>query len=226
MKKIFTFIFALMALAANAQTTQYNGVVDIYAVLFGVESPLCTQENTIDVTKQDDGNYTITLDNFHLTMYGIEMYIGNVCLVDIEATEEDGAITLSTEQTIEVPAGDDPEGVTWMGPDLGEVKVTLEGTISDDTIKLAITIPVGMDVKVYFEVSALEDEEPEPEPDPEPEPEPEPDPEPDPDPSPEDGIQSVSTTVISNGTPYTLQGVKAGANYKGIVIEDGRKVLK
>ncbi len=200
MKKIFILLFALITLSANAQTTAYEGVINVSTTMFGMTIPLSTLDGTLYVTKQDDGNYTININNFHLTMSGEELYVGNITVADIAAeVADDGLITLASEQNITIPAGDDPADAEWMGPDLGEVPVTVNGEISGDNIYLYLTIPVVMDVDVTFEGVAVE----------------------------EDGIQAVSSTVkYSSGTPYTLQGTKAGNNYKGVVIQDGRKVLK
>ncbi len=200
MKKFLLSLLALVALAAHAETTTtYDGTLTVAADLGFFQTQLYSGESSLYVITQDDGKYTISLKNFSIEMYGVMLNLGNINVTDIDATEDDGTITLSTEQMLTIEDGDD-DSIEWIGKDeFGEINVALTATITDGTISATIAIPVGMDIIVTFEGTAAE----------------------------EDGIQSITTTSTAvNAQPYTLSGTKATANTKGIIIQDGMKVIK
>ncbi len=154
--------------------------------------------SSIFVTTQTDGKFGMTLKNFSMTMTGVKMNLGTIVVNDIEGTPGDGCVNLSTSQYITIQPGDDIDGITWSGPDLGEISVTVAGELTAGTLTATITIPVGMNVTVNFNGTTA-------------------------------GIKSVTSSSSSrpyDNTPYTLQGIKASEGYKGIVIKNGKKVLK
>ena len=105
------------------------------------------QQATIDVTKQSNGKYTLALKNFELE--GI-MAVGTVEMTDVDAVEEDGVIKLSTQQTVTIKAGDDPD-VTWALEGV-PVDVNMTGELTEDKLKANIdilySIPEVMDMNI------------------------------------------------------------------------------
>ncbi len=195
MKKFLLSLLALIALTANAETTTtYEGTLTVKAMVIVT---LYEGEDVIYVTAQDNGKYTLELKNFSFEMTGETLELGNIVVTDIDGTEgEDGSITLYTSQDITIQDGDDPT-VDWSGPSLGEISVTINGTMTKETLSATITIPVGMDITVTFEGKATDT-----------------------------GIEAVrSDSSVQSGTSYTINGMKASEGYKGIVVKDGKKVL-
>ena len=142
MKKIITLsALALMALTAGA--TDYT---DRLSVSLG-GMPIGNQETTISVDAQDNGKYTLSLNNFQLAGLG---GIGNIVLADVDATEKSGMTTLAADQVIKITEGDDPDVQMWMGPMLGDVPVSLRADISGDKLYAVITIDGFGGVDVVF----------------------------------------------------------------------------
>ncbi|MCD8290767.1 MAG: calycin-like domain-containing protein [Prevotella sp.] len=127
--------------------TEYTNYTGNITVDTGQGDPT-VQEATITVGKQVDGTYSLTLKNFVFS----GLALGNITLTDIEATEnEEGVISLETEQTITITAGDDPTVSFWMGPMLGSLNVSLTAEISEGNLYAVITIPYsGMNIVVTF----------------------------------------------------------------------------
>lgn len=98
-----------------------------------------TQKATIAVNEQEDGKYTLSLKNFELT--GV-MSVGTIEMKDVEATEEDGTIKLSTNQTVTIQAGDDPD-ITWALEGV-PVDVDMTATMTDDKLIADINIVYDM----------------------------------------------------------------------------------
>lgn len=145
MKKFFTLMAAaVMALAANA--TDYKA--DLSVTMAGM--PLGTQPSTISVTEQGDGKYTLALNNFKLDGIGA---VGNIVLSDVEGTaDNNGKTRLSTSQTINITAGDDPSvgEKEWLGPKLGDVPVSVNADMTDDNLYAVIKIDGFGGIDVVF----------------------------------------------------------------------------
>lgn len=118
---------------------------DLYVRTSGLtEQTLPKQEATIIVTKQNDGNYTFALKNFILGPSAEEgMAVGTVEMSNVKAVEEDGKITLSTEQNVTIKAGDDPNVPKWSMEGI-TVPVKMTATMTDD--KLTATIDITYDL--------------------------------------------------------------------------------
>ena len=120
-------------------------------VVTAMGSTMPAQQATIDVTKQDNGKYTLALKNFELT--GV-MSVGTVEMTDVDAVEEDGVVKLSTSQTVTIKAGDDPE-VNWALEGV-PVDVDMTAEMTDDKLKADINIlysipsVMDMDINVKF----------------------------------------------------------------------------
>lgn len=114
-------------------------------------TPMEPQQASIFVTDKGNGKYTLSLPNFILGTGGDAMPIGTITIEDVEGTEADGVVKLSTTQTITIKEGD-LEGITgWLGPQLNEIPVTLNAEMTGDKLYAEIDIPFnGMIIKVVF----------------------------------------------------------------------------
>lgn len=70
------------------------------------------------------------------------MSVGTIEMKDVEATEEDGTIKLSTNQTVTIQAGDDPD-ITWALEGV-PVDVNMTATMTDDKLIADINIVYDM----------------------------------------------------------------------------------
>ncbi len=174
---------------------EYNGT--LVATFAGV--PI-TDTAMVTVYTQIDGSYTFQLKDFSISLLGDVMYVGTINIEDIEGTlQDDGTVELATDQSITIEAGDE-ETIEWAGPYLGDVPVTLTGTMGNGSIDVALDIVTQSfgTIEVTFTGTAATT-----------------------------GIGSVAAAEkVSVVGAYTLTGAKAPAGYKGIVIENGKKVLK
>lgn len=145
MKKIFTLVAAaVMALAVNAK--DYKG--DLSVTWMGTS--LGTQETTISVTEQEDGKYTLALNNFQLAEVG---GVGNIVLPNVEGIVDNsgnGKTFLATDQTIEITAGDDPTIEDWLGPRLDEVPVSVKADMTENNLYAVIKIEGFGGIDVVF----------------------------------------------------------------------------
>ena len=143
MKKILTLTAAaLIAMSSNAK--DYTNQLSVS--LGGM--PIGTQETTVSVTEQENGKYTLSLNNFKLEALG---GIGNIVLTDVEGIANGDNTILSADQIITIADGDDPSVGFWMGSLLGEVPVSLNASISsDDNLYAVIKINGFGGVDVVF----------------------------------------------------------------------------
>ena len=121
----------------NGTTVKYtdNLVVTINGI---INEP---QKTDITVEQNNDGTYTLSLNNFTLISGEEILPIGNIVLENIEVTEENSIKSFVVERNIIITAGDENEG-DWLGPMLGEVPVNLTGKM--DAEKLYFTIDIDM----------------------------------------------------------------------------------
>ena len=121
MKKLFTVVAAaLMSLSAMAET--YTCGIRIItaaeATPFRVEDVYCTQN--------DKGKFDISLKNFY---FSEQIYVGDINLVDVDATEEDGELVLASKQIVPIFGGTLP------------VEVKVDGYLTDSDLILLLEIP-------------------------------------------------------------------------------------
>lgn len=130
MKKLFTIAaFALSSLSMMAEDYSCPLVV----VIEGESQPKATQ--TVSVTQQKDGKYSLSLKNFKMG----SIPVGNIEVNDVDAMTCGTTICLSTQQTIQITAGDDAS-VKWMGPALGNVPILLKGELNGSTFNAILSI--------------------------------------------------------------------------------------
>lgn len=141
MKKLFTLIAAAMTVL-SAQATDYTTklVVKIGgAVQF-------SENKTVSVTEQSDGNYTLNLKNFILPNV---MSVGTINVENVKGIKCGNVTVLNTAQSIYIQNGDDSSVDSWYGPALGDVPITLLGEIKGESLKALLNISFGgMDIAV------------------------------------------------------------------------------
>lgn len=201
-KTLLTFCLSLVALCGMAQTqTNYD---EKLVVTIDGES---TDSIPAAITVVDNGNGTcdFMLKNFKLVLGESSMPVGNIVLKGVTMKEQEGVSHISTKQTIMISAGDDPSvnEKDWLGPDLGEVPIVLEGKFSptalyvnididmSETLEQIINVVVGQSSKVVS------------------------------------GIESVKLTPTTQSTTiYTLGGLRVNKANKGVFIINGKKIVK
>ena len=139
MKKIAAIVvFAFIALTAFA-----NEYTDKLTVTVNGES--MEQQTTIDVTKGDDGKYTLSLNNFCLESPNedgtvIRLGVGNIILPDREGTTVDGITTITYNDALLITEGNDAGIEGWMGPLLGPVPIEMVARFNDTQLYCEIHI--------------------------------------------------------------------------------------
>ena len=139
MKKIAAIVvFAFIALTAFA-----NKYTDKLTVTVNGES--MEQQTTIDVTKGDDGKYTLSLNNFCLESSDedgtlIRLGVGNIILPDREGTTVDGVTTITYNDALLITEGNDAGIEGWMGPMLGPVPIEMVARFNDTQLYCEIHI--------------------------------------------------------------------------------------
>ncbi len=139
MKKIAAIVvFAFIALTAFA-----NKYTDKLTVTVNGES--MEQQTTIDVTKGDDGKYTLSLNNFCLESPNedgtvIRLGVGNIILPDREGTTIDGITTITYNDALLITEGNDAGIEGWMGPMLGPVPIEMVARFNDTQLYCEIHI--------------------------------------------------------------------------------------
>lgn len=132
----------LSCMAMFAQTYTETILVEVN----GTPAPETT--NTIEVTKHDNGTCDFLLRNFVLKAEPDPMFpdtdmsnpVGNINLKNVKMVDKGGYYEISTEQTIQIEAGDDPTLSDWLGPQLPPVPIVLNGTMDKEHINAAIQI--------------------------------------------------------------------------------------
>ena len=149
MKKIFTLI-ALAATSLSMMAKDYTCPLTVN--VSGTEMPC--GDTQVGVTKQDNGKYTLSLENFSLM--GM-INVGSIVVKDVDAIDYNNGLTvINTQQTIQIAAGTtagvDP--TTWLGPTLGDVPILLKGELKGDKFNAVLNINMsklgGMNVGVQL----------------------------------------------------------------------------
>ena len=99
MKKLFTLLFvAMTALTGMADT--YNGPLHI-----DVDGQTVDQTTDITIEKQADGNYTLKLMNFKITLGKMTMNVGNIIITDVPAVSNGQTQMLKAKKNIAIKGG-------------------------------------------------------------------------------------------------------------------------
>lgn len=173
MKKILFLMMSLvMTLGFVACSEDENVTITDVAGVYGGNMnidiniggfPVASVENSSDITVTANGNDKIdlSLKNFAIEMNGEPLYVGNIELTKVPVKISGSKATFTTEQGIQITAGDMelPAGSEWIGPGLslaaGEagIPVKANGEYKNNTLKLTIDIPfdaIQTNVKVDF----------------------------------------------------------------------------
>ena len=205
-KTLLTLFVQLIAVCAMAQTDVYTGNLN---VKMGIVPLAEMSDIPLEMTKKENGNYSVVLRNFSIELLGNVFNVGNISIPDITAKESANSISLEskpqgTENNIILSAGDDPE-VDWLGPVLGGVQGEDSGTLKGENLELDIPLNVvingkEMPLKINYKGKKTSSS----------------------------GIDSITkdSDSLSDSVPYTLSGVPTSSSYKGIVIINGKKLVR
>ena len=149
MKKLFTLALALFC-GLGAMAEDYT---DQLALIRNGET-VQEQEKVATLTRLDNGQYKLEVDNLVLEAAGLG--IGNVVIDSIDAVDnpdEPGVIDLGTSQKIRITSGTASGYPVWIGPRIGAVSVDLEGKVGGDKLYFKATSEAsfyGTDFKGEF----------------------------------------------------------------------------
>lgn len=209
MKKIFTLIISLVAvLSASAQgenlsslvADKYDGKV-VVSINGASSDPM---DANVIIVKNADGTIDFTLKNFILQQGKDVMPVGNIALKGLALTagEVANTVTFASEQTINIEDGDPlPEVPMWMGPFLGPIPVRLAGKACIEAVDIDIDITMEalqQEVHVDFTYGDMA----------------------------VDGISSIKGDNAQNNKFFNIAGQRINANQKGLVIMNGKKIIK
>lgn len=126
MKKLFTLALALLC-GMGAMADDYTG----HLVLVRGGETIQDQEKVATLTRLDNGQYTLSVDN--LTYEAAGMGIGNVVIDSIDAVgnpDQPGVTDLGVAKSIRISSGTISGFPVWVGPRLGAVPIELEGKVA------------------------------------------------------------------------------------------------
>lgn len=201
-KTLLTFCLSLCALCGMAQTqTNYNEklVVKIN------EASTDSIPAAITVIDNGDGTCDFSLKNFMLVGEDAPMPIGNVDLKGVKMETIDGISTISTNQSIIIQPGDDPNynESQWLGPMLEEVPIVLTGKLTATALYANIDIDMTESLEQVINVVVGQEK------------------------NITAGINGVKVNPSTNATAiYTLGGVRVNKATKGVYVINGKKVVK
>lgn len=168
------------------------------------------QNATISITQDDEGKYTLALNNFCLESTEEDgtvtrIGVGNIVLSGIEGATTEGITTITYTDGIYITAGDDPAVAFWMGPSLAEmgpVPIEMEARFNNTQLYCVIHINLEVLNQVIDVVFGTPDFS--------------------------SGIEEVRTsaTTCPSHQVYDLSGRKATTtNRRSIYIIDGKKMM-
>lgn len=142
MKKILlSFCMAACALFASAKDYTDKLVVTVNNFTTPAE------EKVVSVDENEDGTITVLLKNFHFSLEGEDLPLGNIVVENIPLTQENGydSFTLDNHH-ITVTAGDE-EGV-WYGPGMfpDGLDIDMVGKMSDEKFYCTLDLTFGTQV--------------------------------------------------------------------------------
>ena len=163
MKKIFT-LFGMILCTLAALANEYTDKLTVT-----VNGDAMEQQATISITQNEDGKYTLSLNNFCLEQVEddgtvLRMGVGNIVLADREGTTVNGITSITYNDDLIITDGDDPEIPFWIGSALGPVPIEMEARFNDTQLYCEIHINLmdllGQLIDVVFgaEPEAVEEE--------------------------------------------------------------------
>lgn len=147
MKKFIAMVVAA-ACTLGALATEYTGKIAV-----SIDGEGASQAANVLLSQLEDGTYTLLIKNFCLITPDTEIGVGTIEVDSLEVTEEYGFTVASAKRDITIAEGDDPDISFWLGPDLGEVPITMSASFTDQLLSVNIDIyfaPLGQSIKVDF----------------------------------------------------------------------------
>ena len=148
MKKIVTSIGLALA-STIAMATDYTDMLTVR--INGMD--VAQQPTTIVIHQQENGLYTLQLDNF---MLGAEMPVGNIRLTDVPSAINGETTALQVLQQVNITPGTIPglgEG-DYLGPMLGTIPVCVKGEVTGSelyaVISIDLTATLGQNIVCTF----------------------------------------------------------------------------
>lgn len=138
--------------AKPATKTTYSGGLVVIINGSGTEP----QATDIYMTEETDGTYTLSLNNFMLGEGDEAIPVGNIVLSGLtKQTAADGTETITSNQTITIAVGDNPDvgEDNWLGPMLGEVPIEFSAVIEGEELFCNIDIDMEEMLGQYINVA-------------------------------------------------------------------------
>lgn len=203
MRHIFLAIsFVLCSLVAEAQEIVYY-TEDVSLTVNKETYP--TETFTFPLEKMGNGKYRCRYENIKFDLDDGEIALGTI-EVELDGKEVDGVVVFDQKKNVRVQKGDDPDVSFWMGPSLGSVPVTVKGRLDDDHFYAVIDFKAWLLIvpyTVHAEVGHPENVR-----------------------EPVTAIRSLGEETSARHQIYDLQGRPVQKDAKGIVITDGKKVVR
>ena len=127
----FAAICCFMAMSATTYTCHVK-------VTINGES---TEQDEVPVLiTENNGLYSLNLNNFVLWMGDYPMPVGNIAISGVPGVDAHGYTTAKFTDSITISEGDDPQYDTWAGPLLGNVPIDAIARFTDTALSATIGI--------------------------------------------------------------------------------------
>ncbi len=170
------------------------------------------EEKVVSVDENEDGTITVLLKNFHFSLGGEDLPLGNIVVENIPLTQENGydSFTLDNRH-ITVTAGDEEGVLIWYGPSMfpDGLDIDMVGKMSNE--KFYCTLDLNFGTQIIHVVFGTDD-------------------------FPSSVLSAKADDPDKLVNVYTILGTLAKSNVRkadaldglqrGIYIVDGKKVIK
>ena len=99
---------------------------------------------SIIVTEYNDNTCDFTLPNFFITMSGQQVAVGTINLPNLSVKKEGEVNTIADKRDIQIVAGDTPDVPMWLGPQLGNIPLQIEGKMNETHMYCILNIDMGV----------------------------------------------------------------------------------
>lgn len=205
MKKIITLIVVLMTIItmSNAQTTlTYTGKLNITAMAGFIKAEV----NNVDVFYDENigSNDVIRIEDMQLELLGANFAVGNITVKNVKL--ENGNISSTgteAEPNLILSNGSDPN-VEWIGGALPDMVGNVSGKRDDAKKTMSLNIPLPVEINTMTVTLNIKYE------------------------GNLTNVSGIENVVASDATPapaFTISGLRANSNTKGIIIKGGKKYV-
>lgn len=141
MKKFLALVAATCCTLALSATTYTS---HLKVTINGISAE--EDQVQVDVNRNSQGTYNLSLKNFCLTVEGVTMPVGNIEVNDVAGVDEFGYTTIKFDAPINITPGNDGEHSEgdWIGPMLGEVPIQLTARFIDRALDANIDIVLAV----------------------------------------------------------------------------------